>query len=256
MGSLSEAIGATDTNIQFTDNFSWNTRKHNVRLGFTIARQLYDQITDFSGNPSFNFDGRFTGMQGSGSGICCWVTRSRRAGRWAIPARNCERRSMLRYIQDDWHITPNLTLNFGIRWEYAAAPAEARGKALVFAPDLGHVVVAGHGVRTSIVDPDWNNFAPRFGFAYRPGFTKNTVVRGGFGTYYATDNFNEEQFKVIGPPFYQSQTLNSDPTKPTLLMSQMMPSLTASAEPESVQFRPAQQDSLCQPVVFWHSAHD
>jgi hypothetical protein len=53
-------------------------------------------------------------------------------------------------------------------------------------------------------------------------------VRGGAGTYYATDNWNELQFEVIGPPFYQSQTLNSDPIKPTLLMSNMLPSLAAS----------------------------
>src|SRR6202011_5165742 len=57
---------------------------------------------------------------------------------------------------------------------------------------------------------------------------KNTVVRGGAGTYYATDNWNELQFEVIGPPFYQSQTLVSDPIKPTLIMSNLLPSLAAS----------------------------
>ncbi len=68
VGSLSEAIGATDVNIQFTDNFSWNLRKHNIRTGLQISRQRYDEITDFSGNPSFNFDGRYTGAQGLGLG--------------------------------------------------------------------------------------------------------------------------------------------------------------------------------------------
>jgi hypothetical protein len=228
VGSLAEAIGATDTNIQFTDNFSWNTRKHNVRLGFTIARQLYDQITDFSGVPSFTFDGRYTGMQGIGLADMLLGLPISASAALGDSGQQMRTTFYAPYIQDDWRITPNLTFNFGIRYEFAASPTEQRGKALVFAPDLGTVVLAGHGVRGSIVDPDYNNFAPRFGFAYRPSFTKNTVVRGGFGVYYATDNFNEEQFKVIGPPFYQSQTLNSDPTKPTLLMSQMMPSLTAS----------------------------
>jgi TonB dependent receptor len=132
------------------------------------------------------------------------------------------------YLQDDWRVTPNLSLNLGLRYEFAAAPTEQRGKALAFAPDRAAIVIANQGVRASIVDPDWNNFAPRFGVAYRPTFAKNTVVRGGFGVYYATDNWNELQFEVMGPPFYQSQTLTSDPTKPTLLMSQMLPSLTAS----------------------------
>ncbi len=228
VGSLSEAIGATDTNIQFTDNFSWNTRLHNLRLGFAISRQLYDQITDFSGNPSFNFDGRFTGIQGIGLADMLLGFPISASAALGDSSQQLRTTFYAPYIQDDWRITPNLTLNFGIRYEYAAAPAEARGKALVFAPDLRTVVLADHGVRRSIVDPDFNNFAPRFGFAYRPGFAKNTVVRGGFGIYYATDNFNEEQFKVIGPPFYQSQTLQSDPTTPTLLMGNLMPSLSAS----------------------------
>ena len=229
VGSLSEAIGATDANIQFTDNFSWNTRKHNIRLGLTISRQRYDQITDFSGNPSFNYDGRFTGVQGLGLGDMLLGLPISASGALGDSSQLLRTTYYGAYIQDDWRITPNLTLNFGLRYEYAAPPTETRGKALAFAPDLGTVIYAGKGLRGSVVDPDWNNFAPRFGFAYRPGFTRNTVVRGGFGIYYATDNFNEEQFKVIGPPFYQSQTLNSNPVKPTLFMSDLLPSFAASA---------------------------
>lgn len=228
VGSLSEAIGATDTNIQFTDNFGWTTPKHNVRTGLTIARQLYDQITDFSGNPSFNFDGRFTGTQGLGLGDMLLGLPISASGALGDSSQKLRTTYYGGYVQDDWRVRSDLTLNFGIRYEYAAAPTESRGKALVFAPDLGIVVYANQGVRPSIVDPDYNNFAPRFGFAYRPGFLKNTVIRGGAGTFYSTDNFNEEQFKVIGPPFYQSQTLNSNPTTPTLFMSQMMPAFSAS----------------------------
>jgi outer membrane receptor protein involved in Fe transport len=91
------------------------------------------------------------------------------------------------YIQDDVRVNPSLSLNLGLRYEYSASPTEQRGKALAFAPDVGAIMLANHGVRASIVDPDWNNFAPRVGIAYRPTFAKNTVVRGGFGIYYATD---------------------------------------------------------------------
>jgi len=228
VGSLSEAIGATDTNIQFTDNFSWNTPKHNVRLGVTISRQHYDQITDFAGNPSFNFDGRFTGVQRMGLGDMLLGLPISATAALGDSSQIMRTTFYSGYLQDDWRIARSLTFNFGLRYEYAASPTETRGKSLVFAPDLRTVVYANKGVRPSIVDPDWNNFAPRVGFAYRPSFAKNTVVRGGFGIYYATDNFNEEQFKVIGPPFYQSQTLQSDPTRPTLRMSEMMPSFAAS----------------------------
>ncbi len=228
VGSLSEAIGASDTNIQFTDNLSWNKRKHNIRVGLTISPKRYDQITDFSGNPSFNFDGRFTGIQGLGLGDMLLGLPISAGGALGDSSQKMRTTYYGGYIQDDWRITSTLNLNFGIRYEYAAPPTEQRGKALVFAPDIGQIVLANHGVRPSIVDPDYNNFAPRLGFAYHPGFLKNTVVRGGAGTYYATDNWNELQFEVIGPPFYQSQTLNSDPVKPTLFMSNLLPSLAAS----------------------------
>jgi hypothetical protein len=197
VGSLSEAIGATDRNIQFTDNFSWNTRRHNVRLGLTVSRQLYDEITDFSGNPTFTFDGRYTGMQGLGLADMLLGLPVQAAGALGDSSQQMRTTYYGGYIQDDWRVTSSLALNFGLRYEYAAAPTEQRGKALVFAPEIAAVVYANHGVRPLIVDPDWNNFAPRFGFAYRPALAKNTVVRGGFGTYYATDNFNEEQFKAL-----------------------------------------------------------
>jgi hypothetical protein len=229
VGSLSEAIGATDTNIQFTDNFSWNTRRHNIRLGLTISPKHYDEITDFSGNPSFNFDGRFTGTQGLGLGDMLLGLPISAAGALGDSSQKMRTIFYAGYIQDDWRVRPNLNVNLGIRYEYAGSPVEQRGKALVFAPDLGTVVYANKGVRSSIVDPDYKNFAPRVGFAWRPSLLRNTVVRAGAGIYYATDNWNELQFEVIGPPFYQSQTLNSDPAKPTLAMGNLLPSFAASA---------------------------
>jgi hypothetical protein len=228
VGSLAEAIGATDTNIQFTDNFRWSRGKHNIGLGFTISPKRYDEITDFNGNPSFTYDGRFTGIQGLGLGDMLLGLPFTANGALGDSSQQMRTVFYGGYMQDDWRVTPSLTLNLGLRYEYSAWPTEQRGKALVFAPDSGSIVLANHGVRAAIVDPDWNNFAPRVGFAYRPSFARNTVVRGGFGIYYATDNWNELQFEVMGPPFYQSQTLTSDPTKPTLRMSDMLPSLTAS----------------------------
>ena len=102
-------------------------------------------------------------------------------------------------MQDDWRLASNFTLNFGLRYEFARSPVEIYDRSMYFSPDQAKIFVAGQGVRPDIVDPDCNNFAPRFGFTWRPGFAQNTVVRGGFGIYYATDNFNEEQFKGQRP---------------------------------------------------------
>jgi len=93
------------------------------------------------------------------------------------------------YIQDEWRITPALTLNLGMRYEYASPYSEARGRLLNLdyshlpqAPTLIPVDQAGQ--------PDRNNFAPRAGLAWRiPGgiFGRTTVFRAGYGVYYSPE---------------------------------------------------------------------
>lgn len=230
IGTTPEAIGADDQNLQFTDNLSWVKGKHNLQVGLQVIRQAYFQITDFNGNPTFNFDGRYSGTQGMGFADMLLGVPYSASG--AIGDSSQDERSTFwgGYIQDSWRIRPNLTVNIGLRYEYSSPLADIHNKAIYFSPQLGQVVTAASGaVRASVVDPDYNNFAPRVGLSYSPSFLKRTVIRAGAGTYYATDQANAEQWKVIGGSEYQTQTIYSDPAKPTLHMSEMMPAFAASS---------------------------
>lgn len=230
IGSLSQAIGATDENLQFTDNLSIIRGKHNLRTGFQISRQAYFQITNFSGNPTFTFDGRYSSAQTAGYGIADFLLGVPSRAQGAIGDGNQDMRTTYygAYVQDDWRLASNFTINIGIRYEFARSPVEINGKSLYFNPEQAAIFLANQGVRPDIVDPDYNNFAPRFGFTYNPKFVRSLVIRGGFGMFYATDNFNEEQFKAVGPPIFQAQTLDGHPTSPNLFMRDMLPSFTAS----------------------------
>lgn len=228
IGSLSQAIGALDENFQFTDNLSIVQGNHNFRTGFQISKINYYEISNFSGNPSFNFDGRYSKNPGFGLADFLLGIPSQASGAIGDSVQDMRSKYLAGYVQDDWKITPNFTLNYGLRYEYSAPPREINNNSLYFNPEQGRIVVAGHGVRPEIVDPDFNNFAPRLGFTYRPRFLNQFVIRGGVGTYYSTDNWNEEQFKGIGPPFFQSQTLFGDPQKPNLFMKDMLPSFALS----------------------------
>ncbi len=228
IGSIPQVIGAEDENFQFTDNLSITRGQHNLRTGFQISKQNYYQDTNFSGNPTFSFDGRYTGTSGNGLAEFLLGIPFRAAGAIGDSIQDMYTTYWAGYVQDDWHIVPNFTLNIGIRYEFSRPPYERNDRSLYFNPELGRILLAGQGVRREIVDPDWNNWAPRIGFAYRPGFLRDTVIRGGVGIYYATDNWNEEQFKGIGPPFFRAQTLEGHPTRPTLFMRDMLPPFTDS----------------------------
>ena len=234
IGSISQAIGALDENFQVTENVSLVKGTHNVRTGFQISRQKYFQITNFNGNPTFTFDGRYTGLQAAGIGLADFLLGhpSRVGAALGDSIQNLRTTYWAGYVQDDWRIFPSFTLNYGVRYEFARSPVERDNKSLVFSPEEGRILLAGEGVRPDIVDPDWNNFAPRLGFTWRPPFQhrflNDVVVRGGAGIYYSTDNFNEEQFKGQGPPFFQARQLEGDPTRPTLVMSEMLPSFEAA----------------------------
>ena len=104
------------------------------------------------------------------------------------------------YAQVDHRLTPRLTLNLGLRYELNTVPGEAHSR---FSPivGLGDLATATLGAPgTRLHNSDRNNFAPRFGFAYRLTGDARTVLRGGFGVYYDTPTLNAVQ-PALGPPF-------------------------------------------------------
>ena len=91
------------------------------------------------------------------------------------------------FFQDDYRATKNLTLNFGVRYEYSSVPQEANNLLGNFDPNVGLVQV-GHGI-SSLYNPDHKNFGPRAGFAWDIGGKGRTVLRGGGGLIYETVNW-------------------------------------------------------------------
>jgi hypothetical protein len=110
-----------------------------------------------------------------------------------INRQNYEYFSVGPYIGDTWRARPNLTLNFGLRWEYVSVPKEKNG--LLTLPVGGLDVLltnaqvdAASGGGRPIYNNDWNNFAPSFSFAWDPFGEGRTSIRGGYGISYVIDN--------------------------------------------------------------------
>jgi hypothetical protein len=107
------------------------------------------------------------------------------------------------FYQDDFKVTSRLTLNLGMRYDFGRPREEARGRFRGFDPDVANPAAGGRlgaiigatgqgGLQAKnfgLVNPDRTNFGPRFGFAY--SLNEKTVIRGGYGIYYAPIIYND-----------------------------------------------------------------
>src|SRR2546426_1593553 len=153
-------------------------------------------------NDSYSLSGRY--IFGDGSQVYFLAGRVAPAGTAVL--RGATRRDTFTnnfglFVQDDWKITTRLTLNLGLRYEYLGVFREQGDRLSNFLPARGLVPVGAVGL-DRLYEPDYNNFAPRFGFAYDLTGRGRTILRGAYGLYYDTpsqDYFLLQGFQNGGP---------------------------------------------------------
>ena len=174
---------------EVTDSLSWNRGAHSVKFGGTFIRRQVEFFNPQEGKGYFFIDQGtvdFTGYEVSellAGGMDQYEIGSQ-SGYFA----NIGQEDGL-FAQDEWRVNRNMTLNYGMRWDYLSRPFEAHNQQSAFNVDTGTVMLANkNGVSRSIVDQDYHNFGPRLGFAYDLKGDGKTVVRGGFGIFYFVDS--------------------------------------------------------------------
>lgn len=206
---------------QLIDNFSWVRGRHSLKFGFEYRKSMNYEINRPTTSGQFNFNPLSTGQPGiaaSGNGLASLLlglplnfaaretqVLDRRSTYWAW------------FVQDDWTVSRDLTLNFGVRWETDTPIIDANQRMNGFSStQLNPVsgtpgVVKFMGVDGWPVSPyrfDGNNFGPRFGFAYKVLGSTKTVLRGGYGIFFAHP-FEAGAPTTASLGFENSLTLNS-----------------------------------------------
>lgn len=104
------------------------------------------------------------------------------------------------YAQDTFKITPKLTLNYGVRYEFQAPYVEANNYESNFDLASGDILLAGLGGNSrGLINARYNDFAPRLGVSY--SVDPRTVVRAGWGLFYSPENDGREDFLTKNAPF-------------------------------------------------------
>jgi len=148
------------------------------------------------------------------------------------------------YVQDTWRIRPNLTLDFGVRWEVRLSP-RAGSDSRIFRPNkpvrIGEPPANDVAfVEDKLYDDDWNNFAPSIGFAWDPFKSGKTSIRANYRLAYdRTNTFVISSSIFQSVPGLTQTTLNQSFGQAGGLLRQGLPALTAPVGVSPVQLRTA-----------------
>ena len=193
-----------DTNNQFIENFAWKVGKHDVKLGFEFRRTSVEQYFNkyFRGRLKFNttFNDDDTVDMGALENFVAGNVTS------GLQYSGNSRRHTFEngyglYLQDAFRLTPRLTLNYGLRWDYYGIVQEknnlfANFLVTSFDPvsDTGAGTYAQVGTPglSRLYNPDHKDFSPRASIAWDPTGKGKTVIRAGAGLFY--DAFSQDIF--------------------------------------------------------------
>jgi hypothetical protein len=242
------ALGdATNQPLSFTTN-SWEAaaalsrsrERHTLKVGADMLRTQFFQQLYNNERGTFNFLGRWTtnpfadfllGIPDSTSRQASGVTAYLFSTDVGV------------FAQDEFMVSSRLTLSYGLRYEIMRPPYEKYGRMSSFAPGLDKLIVADGsavpnlaamasaaglggrvgtaadaGLPRSLVYGNHRDFAPRFGFAWRPFPKESTVIRGGYGIYFANSLLDPVRNDLTNIyPFTVSQTFNRVSNQPNAL---------------------------------------
>ena len=185
---------------QLFDDLSWTKGRHSIRAGFNVERIYHNSKDPQKTNGQWTFDSVEQFLTDVPSQFLADFPGT-------DPFRSVRMSMAGAYIQDDFRMRSNLTLNLGVRYEMGTVVTEAHGRIAELRNLTDPKVTVGDPYYNN---PTLKNFAPRFGFAWDPFKNGKTAVRGGFGMFDVVPLpflFNNRMPRST--PFFQNGILNT-----------------------------------------------
>ena len=243
-------------------NYSWLMGRQSLKAGYEF-QHINVEVQDV--NPLYGLDsytGQFSRPAGAAAGNLYNLAdfmlglRSQYALSTFLVA-NMQQNLLFTYLQDDIRVNDTLTINAGVRYEYATPMWEKNNLLTNFDPTTRTLISAKDGsiYDRTLVDPDRNNFGPRLGFAYTP--MAKTVVRGGWGVSYVHVNrIGSANLLGINGPQVVRAAVNQSPTAAGFLPTEAgyPAGLTATSNfnPLTALISYIPRDFHSSPVQSWH----
>ena len=205
--------------FQWSDNLTWVKGTHTFKFGIDVRRQRFDQYYYFDVNGEYQFynggaNSILTSDDDNYAEFLLGLSDSFTEG--SGQREDVRGTSVYPFAQDSWKIKPNLTLNYGLRWELDTPPTDIAGHVETFRPGqnstvypcglsplsesyfgvtssscaavgvqpTGLVVPGDPGVPAALTSTYYHAFAPRIGIAWSPGNSGKTSIRAGWGLFY------------------------------------------------------------------------
>jgi hypothetical protein len=230
---------------QGSDTLSWTHGRHTMKFGFDYRHiSFLSEASSFAPNGGFSFDGHYTagvsssGVATSGDPFADFLLNLPAQSQLsAIHTNDYQRRAYSGFAEDHFQVSPKLSLDIGIRYDFITPVWDAHNHGAILDPyshvfyipgytgvypdavqnqiNFGIITINNKANRYFGVQPDYHDFSPRLGFAYL--ITPKTVFRAGYGLYYGPEQLGPfgQPSAGFSVPFLQEATYTPASPAPT-----------------------------------------
>lgn len=204
-----------------------NKENHSIRIGGEYRHFRMDIVDDSNPQGSFTFTGRYTGNSVADLLLGYPSATTNLIG---PPVNDENSWQLATYAEDSWRASSNLTLTYGLRYEYQTPDTSSANLLGAFVPSLSKAVIVGtNGVPEGVRNQYYKDVAPRAGVVWDPGGNGRHTLRGNYGIYYESLIHNIfEPSGYTSAPISQQGQFNASATTPNISLSDPFPTALAN----------------------------